>query len=175
MADLKANFMRIWDGAVAYLADIDFPTEVAALALARSDSTTYALRNPAFTVARGEPNGMEDLLPFANLDLMDAQHQSAEKSADNYAQIWILHCKIGIAVLGATRDEAETRAQDAQCAVISAWLGDGSKMGMDRSQTGLSSSSLTGGGWLTTERGDGFLSVTQLLLDITVRVQLLRN
>jgi hypothetical protein len=171
MAEMDLN--RVLDAALVRMQAIDLKAGCLALATARGDSL-YATHNPVWIVEAGQLNHHEAVLPMARIDLLDWPHQNPRRSSDNYVQEWWLQCLIAFGTLGLTAREAERRALDAATVYSNAWLGSGPRFGLDPAESsalGLHSSWLTSGGWLTQQRSDGFMAISQLLLTIEIRVQ----
>ena len=92
----KANFVRIWKGAFAYLSSIDIPTKVAELAQDRgndawspNDATYYDDENPTWNFKRGTisiDDIVEDDCPMVMIDVLNWPHQAPRKAGDNYSQ-----------------------------------------------------------------------------------------
>jgi hypothetical protein len=166
----------IWDGAVDYLQTINFKTEVEALATARSDTLyTASGYSPTWVVDSGPLDDIEDYLPIIRLDELDWPHDSAQKTADNYVQYWRIQKVLAWACIGSDARDAERRSRDVRSVLVNAWMGSGSRLGMSSSTTGIVTSWLTGGGWRTTSRNDGFLTVAQMLLTVEFKATLPRS
>jgi len=177
----KANFVRIWKGALAYLSSIDIAAKVLELAQDRGndawspgDATYYDTENPAWQFKRGTigiDDIVEDECPMIMIDVLNWPHQKPRKAGDNYSQEWGIDMLICIAALGPSQEDAEIRSLDAACAIINAWTGGGSNLNMNRSLTGLDYTALSGGGWITQKRNDQYLSLGQVVLSVGTRVR----
>ena len=142
----KANFVRIWKGALAYLSSIDIAAKVLELAQDRGndswspgDATYYDAENPVWQFKRGTigiDDIVEDECPMIMIDVLNWPHQKPRKAGDNYSQEWGIDMLICIAALGPSQEDAEIRSLDAACAIINAWTGGGSNLNMNRSLTG---------------------------------------
>lgn len=180
MADAKMNLVRIWKLVAAYFEDIDFPTEVAALALARSvdsgnasDATYYDERNPEFAIIRNENAEHEDRLPLISLEPLNWPHDTPEKATSNHSQRWSMDIIVRVKTIGPTQDDADIRCLDAISVVVNSWLGAGSRLGgVNRDLTGFDASVLQSGGWIGEPKDDQFTAIGQLILTVRMRVSI---
>lgn len=180
----RTDFMRIVDKALAFLVTLNGGDAVdgtgisdAVLALAQerdatdgtSTAAAYTAYNPTWRVDFGELDAIEDIAPIVRLDLADWPHDEFDASSDNYRQYWRLEMAIGICAIGSDRDDAIRRFLDVCSILADTWMGSGSYMGMDRTETGIERSSLTGGRWATRERNDQYLCSGFMLLRVRCR------
>lgn len=185
MSVQRPDFNLFISGAYQFLVDLNgaaedgtgIPDALVELATDRdarySTSTlaSYTAYNPAWRVDIGELDAIEDLAPIMRLDIADWPHDEFDQSTDNYRQYWRMEMGIGIAVISreGDRQDAIARYFDACSVLVDRWMGSGSYLGMDRTNTGIERSSLTGGHWSASERNDQWLCSGFMQLRIRCR------
>lgn len=180
MAKQRADFMRIVQGVAAFVSSLNsgpapggLATAVLDLATQRdledggSSAAAYIADNPAWTVevadVGNELDAIEDRAPIIVVDVLGFSHDEFDQSSDNYVQYWRVETMLGIAARGASRQDAERRFIDICSVLVDGFMGDGSYLNLDRTQSGIEHASLLEMRW-TSVRGDQLLCSGFLLL-----------